>query len=56
MDVRRGRSVMSPALVAGIGIVYAYIAIEQFYLDNPPMGICYLGYAVANIGMWFLVK
>jgi TM2 domain-containing membrane protein YozV len=47
---------MSPALVAFVGVIYGYIAVEQFYLENPGMGICYFGYAVANIGMWFLVK
>ena len=47
---------MSPALVAFVGMIYAYIAAEQFYLDNPAMGCCYLGYSFSNVGMWWLVK
>jgi hypothetical protein len=47
---------MSGGLVAFVGILYAYISAEQFYLDNPGMGICYFGYSVSNIGMWWLVK
>jgi hypothetical protein len=47
---------MSAGLVAFVGILYAYIAIEQFYLENPAVGVMYLGYAGANVGAWFLVK
>lgn len=47
---------MSPGLVAFIGLLYAYIAAEQFYLDNAPMGIVYGSYAVSNVGLWWLVK
>ncbi len=47
---------MSPALVAGIGLIYAYIASEQFFLENPSMGVVYAGYAFSNIGLWFLLK
>ncbi len=47
---------MSPALVAFVGIIYGYIAAEQFYLSNPSMGVVYLGYAFSNIGLWILVR
>jgi hypothetical protein len=47
---------MSPALVLFVGVIYAYIAAEQFYLDNPAMGVVYGGYAFSNIGLWWLVK
>jgi hypothetical protein len=47
---------MSPALVAAVGLIYAYIAAEQFYLDNPSMGVVYAGYSFSNIGLWWLVK
>jgi hypothetical protein len=30
---------MSAGLVALVGGIYAYIAAEQFYLDNPAMGV-----------------
>lgn len=47
---------MSPALVAFVGLIYAYIAAEQFYLSNPSMGVVYAGYAFSNIGLWVLVR
>lgn len=47
---------MSGALIAFIGLLYAYIAAEQFYLENPSMGVVYAGYAFSNIGLWWLVK
>lgn len=47
---------MSPALVAFVGVIYAYIAAEQFYLGNPSMGVVYFGYSFSNIGLWILVR
>ena len=47
---------MSAALIAGVGLVYAYIAAEQFYLGNPSVGITFAGYSFSNIGLWFLAK
>jgi hypothetical protein len=47
---------MSPALVCFVGVIYAYIAAEQFYLENTSMGVVYAGYAFSNIGLWWLVK
>lgn len=49
-------AVMSAGLVLFIGVVYAYIAAEQFYLENPAVGVMYLGYAASNGGIYFLVK
>lgn len=47
---------MSPALVVFVGVIYAYIACEQFYMANPSMGVVYAGYAFSNIGLWVLVR
>jgi hypothetical protein len=47
---------MSPALVAFVGLIYAYISAEQFWHENPSMGVVYAGYAFSNIGLWWLVK
>lgn len=47
---------MSPGLVLFVGAIYAYIAVEQFYLSNPAMGIVYAGYGFSNIGLWWLVR
>lgn len=43
---------MSAGLVAFVGIVYFVIAIEQFWKRNPNMGILFLGYALANVGLY----
>jgi len=47
---------MSAGLVAFVGLIYAYIAAEQFYLENPSVGVMYLGYAASNVGIYFMVK
>ena len=47
---------MSGALVAFVGLLYAYISAEQFILENPSMGVVYAGYSFSNIGLWFLLK
>jgi hypothetical protein len=47
---------MSPALVAFVGIIYGYIAAEQFFLGNNPMGVTYAGYAFSNVGLWWLLR
>lgn len=47
---------MSGWLIALTGFIYAYVAAEQFWVKNPGMGIAYLGYALANIGLYMLAK
>jgi hypothetical protein len=45
---------MSGNLIIATGLIYLYIAIEQFVKGNVPMFICYLGYAGANVGLWMM--
>ena len=47
---------MSAPMIALVGVVYAYISIEQFGKSDPQMGIIFAGYAMSNIGFWFLAK
>ena len=47
---------MSATLIALIGIAYAWIAAEQFFMGNPFMSIVFAGYAFSNIGLWLLAK
>ena len=47
---------MSGPLIALTGLIYAYIAAEQFCKGNPGMGIAYFGYAMSNIGLYLLAK
>lgn len=46
---------MSGWLIAFVGVIYLYVAIEQFVLKhNIGMFITYLGYAIGNIGLYLL--
>jgi hypothetical protein len=47
---------MSGPLIAITGLIYAWIAVDQFWRGNPGMGIAYLGYAVANCGLYQLAR
>jgi hypothetical protein len=48
--------IMSAWLIAVIGFVYGYIAIEQFMKNEIPMSIIYAGYAFSNIGLFLTIK
>jgi uncharacterized membrane protein len=45
---------MSGPLIALTGLVYAWVAAEQFWRGNYGMATAYSGYAFANVGMWML--
>ena len=47
---------MSAWLIALTGLIYAYIAGEQFMKGNPHMAIVYAGYAASNVGLYLLAK
>lgn len=47
---------MSSWLIAGIGLIYLYIAVEQALKGNVGMGITYLGYALGNVGLCMLAR
>ena len=47
---------MSKWLIAITGLIYAYVAIEQYFKGNTNMAIVYSGYAFANIGLYMLAK
>jgi len=47
---------MSSHLIALTGLIYAYVSAEQFFRGNPGMGIAYFGYAIANIGLYWLAR
>ena len=46
---------MSGWLIILVTVIYAGIAVEQFYKGNIPMAIVYAGYAAANIGLYLAV-
>jgi hypothetical protein len=47
---------MSPWLVAVTGLIYSYIAVDQFFKGAGAMCIVYAGYAFSNLGLYFVVK
>jgi hypothetical protein len=47
---------MSNWLIIFVGLIYSYIGIEQIIKGNVPMGITYVSYATANIGLYFMAK
>lgn len=48
------RHKMSAWLIAAVGFVYLYIAIEQGIKGNYAMCATYVGYAFANVGLYML--
>jgi hypothetical protein len=46
---------MSKPLIVLTALIYTYVFAEQFYKGNTAMGIAYMGYAFANIGLWMEV-
>jgi hypothetical protein len=47
---------MSSWLIALTGSIYLYISLEQFFKGNIPMGITYAGYALGNVGLYWMAK
>lgn len=47
---------MSGTLIFVTGVMYAYVAVDQFRKGNSGMGIAYLGYAFSNIGLFMLAR
>jgi hypothetical protein len=47
---------MSGWLIAVCGLIYAYVAAEQWYKGNYGMFIAYTGYSYANIGLYILAS
>lgn len=47
---------MSGWLIALTGFIYFGVSCEQFYKGNTGLGIAYLGYSFANIGLYTLAS
>lgn len=47
---------MSGPLIALTGVIYLYVALDQFWRGNPAMGIAYLGYSFSNVGLYLLAR
>jgi hypothetical protein len=48
---------MSGHLIIITGLIYAYVAAEQFFVQrNLGMAIVYAGYSFSNIGLFLTIK
>ena len=47
---------MSSWLIVLTGSIYAYISAEQALKSNVPMAITYAGYALGNVGLYWMAK
>jgi len=47
---------MSTWLIAGMGLVYLYVGIEQFFKGSVGTGIMFMGYAIGNAGLVLVAK
>jgi hypothetical protein len=47
---------MGPWVIAGVGLLYAMVAVEQFFKGSTPNAIIFAGYAFSNIGLFMLAK
>jgi hypothetical protein len=45
---------MSAWLILLVGVIYLYIAIEQYFKGSPGLAIAYAGYAFSNVGLWMV--
>lgn len=47
---------MAPTLIAITGLVYAWVAVDLAWQGRYGLSIAYVGYAFANIGLYFAAK
>lgn len=47
---------MSHTLIALIGVAYVWIGVEQGWKGNWGVGIMFLGYALAQVGVYWQAK
>jgi hypothetical protein len=47
---------MAAWLIALIGVVYAVVAFDLIRTGNLGLGIAFVGYSFANVGLWIAAK
>ena len=47
---------MSGALLAIVSLIYLGVAVSYFANGRPGMGLCFVGYVVANVGIIWDLK
>jgi hypothetical protein len=47
---------MSSWLIATIGVVYLFVAVDLFIKGQVGLGIAFIGYALGNVGLYLVSK
>ena len=47
---------MSGPLIIITGIIYAYVAVDQYFRGNTGLAVAYSGYAYSNLGLYLLAR
>ena len=47
---------MAAWLIAFIGVVYAWVAIDLLRSGNLGLGIAFIGYSIGNVGLYLAAK
>lgn len=47
---------MAPSLVLVVMVIYAVIAVDQWFKGNLAMTIVWGGYSVSNLGLWMVTS
>jgi hypothetical protein len=47
---------MSGWLIAITGLIYAWVALEQYWLGHGHMAMVYAGYSFSNVGLYYMAK
>ncbi len=47
---------MSSPLILFVGVIYLWVALDQYRQGSPGMAIAWFGYALANVGLAMAAK
>lgn len=47
---------MSAWLIAFVGVIYGWIAVENFFKGNLALCVVFAGYAFSNVGLYLLAN
>lgn len=47
---------MSSHLILIVGLVYLYVAVDQYAKNNPGLAFAFFGYALSNVGLFYAAR